>query len=875
MGRRFCPTGRFVFAPCRRHIAAMAGSRATSRRGGAVLFAFFVTCFSLAFAIGPGAPALAQTGSPRAHQAQNAEKKPKMFIEADTLVNNQDKNTVTAKGNARIYYKGKSLEADRVVYDRNTNRVYAEGHAKLTEPDGTILHAQRLDLTQDFRDGFIESLRADTPNKTYFSSPRAERTDGDTTVFDKGTYTACEVCKENPDKPPLWRMRALRIIHNNEEKMVYYTNAWLEFVGVPIAFFPVLSSPDPSVMRKSGLLAPHFLQNNYLGQGVSLPIFWALAPNYDVTLTPTYFTRQGFFGDIYWRHRLANGSYYVRANGIIEQEPGDFPATPYGAGNHKVRGELESKGEFLIASQWKFGWEFALLSDKWYINDYKVPTDTVSSLYYISDSTSTLYLTGQGNRSYFDLRGFYFQGLGSHDYQPEQPIAHPVWDYNRTFDLDPAKTHGIGGEVELDFNLTSLSAAAASYESVGAHEYDKAFGLYDICTKYQPGTTAGSCLLRGIGGGYTRVTADASWKRKFIDPLGEVWTPFTFAHLNGQWLDLDTSRSYGFASASGTSTFSNASQANFLGATNAAYGYVVPGAGLEYHYPLLASTPIGSLVVEPIGQIIARPNAPLGSNSLVNLDSQSLVFDDTTLFSWNKYSGYDRFETGLRANYGGQATFNFKNGGYVNVIAGQSYQVAGTNSYATADAANIGLSSGLDTPLSDYVGAFTLVPSSLLSLTAKGRFDQATMRPRRVDIIAALNLGAWTGGIQYANYEAQPVIGYQVRRQGLALNSRYKITDNYFVQGNIGFDMSRQFYPLSVIGTNPGAFPVATFGVGAGYKDDCTTFLVTYANVYQDNGSGSFNHNQTLMVNLQLRTLGDTTFSQNFVSTGPSLDGVK
>ncbi|MCI0600937.1 MAG: hypothetical protein L0Y60_15730, partial [Beijerinckiaceae bacterium] len=167
----------------------------------------------------------------------------KLFVEAAELRYDSDRNTVSAEGNARVYYMGRVLEADRVVYDRNSGRVYAEGHAKLTESDGTVLHGERFDLTDDFRDGFIESLRADTPPKpymnlppgpfpggqpglagavsgtykTYFSAPRAERIAGDTTVFEMGTYTACEPCKDNPDKPPLWRVRAKRIIHKNDE----------------------------------------------------------------------------------------------------------------------------------------------------------------------------------------------------------------------------------------------------------------------------------------------------------------------------------------------------------------------------------------------------------------------------------------------------------------------------------------------------------------------------------------------------------------------------------------------------------------------------------------------------------------------------------
>jgi LPS-assembly protein len=832
----------------------------------------------LALAALPAANAFAQNAAaPKPDtktQTQPAGQPPKMFIEADELVNNEDKNTVTAEGHARIYYKGRILQADRVIYDRNTNRVYAEGHATLTEVNGTVLHADRFDLTEDFAEGFIESLHAESTVKTYFSAPRAERSANNITVFDKGTYTACETCKDNPDKPPLWRVRAKRIIHNQDEKMVYYDSAWLEFVGVPVAYFPVLSSPDPTVTRKSGILTPSLIQNGYLGYGFGVPIFWALAPNYDLTFTPTYFSQQGFFGDVYWRHRLESGSYYFRANGIRPEDPTAFPAAPFGASDRTFRGEVESVGNFLIAPQWNFGWAFTAMTDKWYYNDFKMPVQNLSG-YYTSDVTSTAYLTGQSQRSYFDLRGFYFEGLTSHDYSAQNTTAAPVLDYNRTFAIDPAKTNGIGGEAQLDFNFSNVSAAAAAYEAVGAHQYDAAYGLYDVCTTYTPGTTNSNCLLRGIGGDYTRITADLSWKRKIIDPLGGVWTPFAFARVNGQWLDLNTTNSYAFSSTSGTSTISNASQTNF-GVNSGGYGYTMPGAGFEWRYPLITKAPFGSFEVEPVGQVIARPNSVWGTQSPVVMDAQSLVFDTTNLFAWDKYSGYDLLETGVRANYGGEATYRFNNGSYVNAMFGQSVQVAGTNSFATYNAANVGLGSGLDTPWSNYVASFTVVPSSILSFTTQEQFNEATLAVDRFDAIANVNLGAWTVGAQYANYQSQPAIGYSVRREGLALNSRYNITQNYFVAGNVSFDMSREFYQPPLVLYNPGPFALSTFGISGGYKDECTTFQLSYTNNYVDNGAGAFNHNQTVAVSLQLRTLGDTGFSHNFVSTTNSqnVDGV-
>jgi LPS-assembly protein len=907
MGRRFCPGGAVVstlravcaewgfgvlFRPCGRHPCRPHHkfTKFTGLWGGRTHRFIRLTLAIAGAAMMAGTfPAPAKTPVGKATQKAPGENG-KMFVEAAELRYDTDKNIVSAEGNARIYYKGKVLEADRVVYNRNTGRVYAEGHAKLTENDGTVMHAERFDLTDDFRDGFIESLRVDTPPKTYFwvpgfgyekgtyktyfSAPRAERIAGDTTVFDKGTYTACDACKDNPDKPPLWRVHAKRIIHKNDEKMIYYEDASLEFLGIPVAWVPFFSAPDPSVTRKSGILSPYLAYGSELGAGVGIPIYWALAPDYDLTFTPTYFSQQGFFAKAEWRQRLDSGQYYIRATGISEQNPAVFPVSPYGSGSESLRGSLESKGDFAIADQWKFGWQFTLLSDKWYLNDYHVPSQTLSSNYF-SETTSTVYLTGQGDRGYFDLRGYSFEGLSSHDIQAQQPIAHPVWDYNKTFDIDPAKTFGIGGQAELDFNLTSLSASAASFQAVGPRVLDSAYGLYDICTNYIPGQATGDCLLRGLGGDYTRATINASWKRQYIDPIGEVFTPFAFARFNGEWLDMNTTNSYTFGSAFGSSTYFNASQQNFLGTNNPSfYGEFIPGAGLEYRYPFLVKTSFASLVFEPIGQIVARPNQELGSNSLVNLDAQSLVFDDSTLFDWSKYSGYDRFETGTRLNYGAQFTMNFNNGGYANLIGGQSYQLAGTNSYATPDAANVGLSSGLDTRLSDYVAALTIAPNPIFSFMAKARFDVDSLAARRVDLLLNYNFGALTGSVSFADYEAQPVIGYDVRREGLALSSRYKISNNYFAQGNITFDMSRQFYPPYIIGySNPGPFAIAAYGIGGGYEDECTTFSINYRSIYQDYGSGSLVRNQTVMLQLQLRTLGEAKFNQTFLNTN-ALDGV-
>ena len=195
----------------------------------------------------------------------------------------------------------------------------------MTDEHGNVFYGSRFELSDDFRDGFIDSVQVLTDDKTRFSSPRIERSTGDITVLQNGAYTACEPCKDHPERPPFWQVRATKIIENQQTHTIYYENAQLLFWGFPVFWFPYFSSPDGTVNKQTGLLAPSIVSGNNLGAGFSMPYFINLAPNYDLTLTPTYLSRQGLLGEVDWRQRTENGIYNIRATGIDQQQPDAFP----------------------------------------------------------------------------------------------------------------------------------------------------------------------------------------------------------------------------------------------------------------------------------------------------------------------------------------------------------------------------------------------------------------------------------------------------------------------------------------------------------------------------------------------------------------------
>ena len=176
-----------------------------------------------------------------------------MLVQAVEVDYDYNNSRVSAVGNVQMFYNGTSVEADKVIYDQKTKRLHAEGNIRMTDADGKITYANIMDLSDDYRDGFVDSLRVDTADATRMAATRTDRSNGNYTVFENGVYTACAPCKDDPKKPPLWQVKGARIIHDQTDKMLYFENAQLEFFGVPMAYLPYLFSARPDRETKNRL----------------------------------------------------------------------------------------------------------------------------------------------------------------------------------------------------------------------------------------------------------------------------------------------------------------------------------------------------------------------------------------------------------------------------------------------------------------------------------------------------------------------------------------------------------------------------------------------------------------------------------------------
>jgi LPS-assembly protein len=798
---------------------------------------FVVSASLLLFGLAQSRPALAQqnplltfqnqvrptpTGKPvTAKPAPGAQ----MLVQANEIRYDYNNLLVSAVGNVQIYYNGATIEADKVVYDQRSKRLHAEGNARLTEADGKVSYGELLDLSDDYRDGFIDSLRVETADQTRLAASRANRTEGNYTVFQSGVYTACEPCRDDPRKPPLWQVKAARIIHNESEKMMYFEDAQIEFFGVPLAWMPYFSAPDPTVKRKTGFLMPIVSTSSAYGFAVETPYYLALAPNYDATISPRFTTTQGPLLRGEWRQRFEDGQLTIRGAGIDQLDKNKFllDGTPT-PGFRDFRGAVEASGRFNLSPQWTWGFDGVALTDRTFFQDYKIQllqqTAVDPILNYMTEAVSQIYLTGRGDRSYFDMRAIHYYGFSLSDVQGTLPNVLPVIDYAYTFD-QPV----FGGELGTTLNFTNLQRQTASFDAISASALN--LGLCNVNSADPAQKTPTNCLLRGVPGDYARLSAEVHWRYQYIDPFGQVFIPF--ASVRGDAAAMTVNNQPGVG--------------NFMETGDSNVTRAMPTIGFEYHYPFIGVQSWGTQTIEPIAQLIIRPDeAAIGK--LPNEDAQSLVFDDTNLFKVDKFSGWDRVEGGSRVNYGLQYTAQFNRGGNLNMLFGESYQLFGLNSFAVGDITNTGLGSGLDTTRSDYVARVAFQPNQIYSFTSRFRFDHDDFSLQRLEIEARANFDRWNASILYGDYAAQPQLGFLTRRDGILTSGAYKVSENWVVNAGIRYDIQN-------------AKPSQT-RFGLGYIDDCFIMSFQY---YADYAlAGSLTSSQTYLLQVSLRTLGGTGF---------------
>lgn len=378
---------------------------------------------------------------------------------ADQLDVDRNLGIVTARGNVEVNRDDRTLLADTISYNQKKDLLTASGNITLLEPTGDVVFAQHMEITGDLKNGIISDIRMILSDRSRVAASGGRRVNGDLELRN-AVYSPCNLCPDDPDRPPLWQVKAVKVYHDKSRRMIEYSDAWIEVSGVPVFYTPFLAHPDPTVERESGFLAPQVGASSDLGFIAKTPYFVAIDDQRDATITPVYYGETGPALEAEYRQRFFDGKLDIDGS-ILNDDTED------------VRGHLTADTQFDIDRSWRWGFETKMVSDDTYLRRYgfQIPDDTL---------TTTLFTEGFRGRNYARVEGFHFRGLEQGDDEDVTPLVLPLASFQHVGEPD---RHG--GQYLMDASLASIT--------------------------------------RSNGADSNRLSIHPAWRNRYISPVGEVY----------------------------------------------------------------------------------------------------------------------------------------------------------------------------------------------------------------------------------------------------------------------------------------------------------------------------------------------------------------
>lgn len=376
-----------------------------------------------------------------------------------------------ASGNVEIFFRGDRLRASRIVYDQASDRLLIDGPITLTDEAGkTLIMASAADLSADLTEGILDSARLVLNQQLQIAATRMMRVAGRYTALDRVVASSCQVCAEHP--VPLWEIRARRVVHDQQERQIFFDHAQFRLAGVPVFYIPRLRMPDPTLDRARGVLAPELRSTSGLGTGFKFPYFIPIGESRDLTLTPYVSSKSGRTLELRYRQAFDTGRIEIQgAVSRDELKPGD------------TRGYLTAEGQFDLPQNFKLTFSGITASDPAYLLDYGITdADRLDSRLELSRTSRNGYLSG---------RIISFQTLREDEDNTTIPSFVTDLTFHRRFSLGV-----LGGEG--GFRLQTHSHVRTSSNPLDGSDLDEIADGRDL----------------------SRISARVDWRRSFILPVG-------------------------------------------------------------------------------------------------------------------------------------------------------------------------------------------------------------------------------------------------------------------------------------------------------------------------------------------------------------------
>jgi LPS-assembly protein len=233
---------------------------------------------------------------------------------------------LTLTGDVVVHYKDYVLRADKAVYNQSTTELEAEGHLQVAGgPDDVLINGShgemRLNMhTARFYDvsgsvGVRSAARTivySTANPFLFSGRVLLQTGEGLYRIVDGTMTNCRLPK------PDWQVISRSI--NLANGRASTSNAFFQFLGMPLFYLPYLRHPVDETGRESGFLIPVLSNSSIKGFIVGEQIYWVINRSMDMVVGSEYFSKRGWAPNGDFRYKGPGTDHLVaRWNALLDR----------------------------------------------------------------------------------------------------------------------------------------------------------------------------------------------------------------------------------------------------------------------------------------------------------------------------------------------------------------------------------------------------------------------------------------------------------------------------------------------------------------------------------------------------------------------------
>jgi LPS-assembly protein len=283
------------------------------------------------------------------------------------------------------------LATDHLTSNSETGNYKADGSVRYQD-SGIRLVAESAEGNQDQDTHQLDDVRYQLVSRRgNGGAERAEMHGSDGKLYGS-TYSTC------PPDQRLWELRAKQIDIDTDSGMGVAHDATLRVGQVPVLYVPWFTFPIDN-RRRTGLLYPTIGSSSRNGFDWRQPIYFNLAPNYDLTLTPRYMSDRGLQLGTEFRYLLPHGRgnlqfTYLPSDKLTDRERDEEIAEGIPEDNRRV----ENRGMFRFNATQDLSDHWEARSNLYWISDPRWLEDSSNNINGLSTYrlTSTMGLYGNG-----------------------------------------------------------------------------------------------------------------------------------------------------------------------------------------------------------------------------------------------------------------------------------------------------------------------------------------------------------------------------------------------------------------------------------------------------------------------------------------------